>query len=79
MKSVGLIILILMHLTVSAADTTKAKLYDPKADAVKDIENAITKAKVEKNMCLYKPAVTGARGAFALMLMLQLLNRLIRC
>ncbi|HEX8334350.1 MAG TPA: thioredoxin family protein [Segetibacter sp.] len=52
MKSLILIFFVLATVTIQAADTTKALLYNPKADAAKDIEQAVAKAKAEKKHVL---------------------------
>ena len=52
MKSLLLISFILITATAHAADTTKALLYNPKADAARDIEQAVAKAKAEKKHVL---------------------------
>lgn len=53
MKNVILLFFfILIAVSLHAADTTKRYLYNPYADAVKDINNAIAKAKAENKHVL---------------------------
>jgi thioredoxin-related protein len=52
MKILILIFFLFATAQVQAGDTTKTLLYNPKADAVKDIDKAIAKAKAEKKHVL---------------------------
>ena len=47
MRIVVLLLIVVTSFAANAADTTKVKLYDPKANAAKDIAEAIAKAKAE--------------------------------
>jgi thioredoxin-related protein len=48
MKYILIVALVFSTMVAGANDTTKAKLYDPTANAARDIEAAIAKAKAEK-------------------------------